>query len=276
MRKRVFTEEEIQKVVYNYTVLKMGQKRAGKEFNMNDRMVKRLLMEQNIPIKSIQETNITSYPLNHNFFDIENEDMAYVLGMLASDGCIAQNENCIYIELQESDKEILEQINQKMQNGRPVKHYETNKGYKNCKLYFFSAHIKKRLRYYNLMPNKTYDENFNFPFNLDKKYWIDYIRGYFDGDGCVKVTSSSLTFQIDAHNRKVLEAMRDYFSTEHGIKVEICVKYPTENNKQTGNMYRLYCYGEPAKRIFELMYHSSDILKLKRKYNKYLEICKKK
>ena len=68
MRKRVFTQEEIEKVIYNYTVLNMGQKRAGKEFKMNDRMVRRLLEENNIPIKTIQETNISRYKINEKFY----------------------------------------------------------------------------------------------------------------------------------------------------------------------------------------------------------------
>ena len=128
MRKRVFTQEEIEKVIYNYTVLNMGQKRAGKEFKMNDRMVRRLLEENNIPIKTIQETNISRYKINEKFFDIENSDMAYLLGLISSDGCIASNENCIYIELQEADGELLEEINRRLENERPVKYYQTSSG----------------------------------------------------------------------------------------------------------------------------------------------------
>ena len=58
MKKRVFTPEEIEKVIYNYTVLGMGQKRAGAEFHMDDRMVKRLLIENGVHIKSIHNLRI--------------------------------------------------------------------------------------------------------------------------------------------------------------------------------------------------------------------------
>ena len=95
MKKRTFTDEEIKKVIYNYTVLKMGQKRAGAEFHMNDRTVKRLLNENNIPIKSIQETNVSQYNIDVNFFKTQSADLAYVLGLIGSDGCVSSNENCI-------------------------------------------------------------------------------------------------------------------------------------------------------------------------------------
>ena len=269
MRKRVFTQEEIEKVIYNYTVLNMGQKRAGKEFKMNDRMVRRLLEENNIPIKSIQETNISRYKINEKFFDIENSDMAYLLGLISSDGCIASNENCIYIELQEADGELLEEINRRLENERPIKYYQTSSGYKNAKLYFFSKHIKDRLKYYNIVPNKTYSADFNFPALLNKKYWIDYIRGYFDGDGCVKRTSHSITFQIDGLKKEIFEVIQSYL-LEFGIETTL-----TYNIKNSGlKLWRLYCYGDNAQKIFQLMYYDKNQLRLNRKYEKYLLLKK--
>lgn len=270
MRKRIFTQEEIDTVIYNYTILKMGQKKAGAQFHMNDRMVKRLLEENNIPIKSIQETNVSRYYINEEFFDTQSEDMAYLLGLISSDGCIAGNENCIYIELQASDSDLLEEINKRLENERPVKLYETKRGYKNCKLYFFSKKIKEKLREYNLVPNKTYSEEFNFPFSLDKKYWIDYIRGYFDGDGCIKKTGYSITFQIDGLKKEIFETIQNFLLEEYNIETQL-----SYNIKQSGlKLWRLYCYGQNAQAIFEKMYHSDTQLRLNRKYHKYLSYKK--
>ena len=66
MKKPIFTQEEIDKVIYNYTILNMGQKRAGAEFHMDDRTVKRLLLENGIHIRTIQESNKSKYKINHN------------------------------------------------------------------------------------------------------------------------------------------------------------------------------------------------------------------
>lgn len=268
MKKRTFTDEEVQKVIYNYTVLKMGQKRAGAEFHMNDRMVKRLLQENNIPIKSIQETNVSRYGLNLDFFKKESHELGYFLGLVSADGCIASNENCIYIELQEQDGELLERLNKIIGNEREVKYYKTSKGYKNAKLYFFSKEVKEILAEYNIIPNKTYDENFNFPYKLNRGFWLDYIRGYFDGDGCIKKTHS-LTFQLDGAKKEILENIQKFLLEEFNIETSL-----TYNIKDSGmKLWRLYCYGDKADKIFNLIYNKSSI-HLKRKYEKYLLLKK--
>ena len=265
MKKRIFTKEEIETVIYNYTVLGMGQKRAGKQFHMKDRQVKRLLQENNIHIKSIQETNISHYKIDEEFFEKQSSDMAYVLGMLGSDGCISSNENCIYIELQEQDSELLEKINNKLKNERPIKHYVTSRGYHNCKLYFYSKRIKDILKEYRLVPNKTYSDEFGFPEKLDKIFWLDYIRGYFDGDGCIKKTGSSLTFQLDSVKKSLLKTIQNFLKEEHNIECQL-----TSNKKDKMIVWRLYCYSDSAEKIFNLLYKDPSCLKMKRKFDKFL------
>lgn len=274
MKKRIFTPEEIEKVIYNYEVLHMGQKKAGAEFHMNDRMVKRLLEENGVYIKSIQETNVSRYEIDEEFFDTESEDMAYILGLLASDGYISSRDNKVCIELQDSDSEILERINSVLKNKREVKHYITERGYKNCKLYFYSAHIKQALGCYKIIPNKTYDENYGFPINLNKKFWKDYIRGLFDGDGSIKMTENSITFQIDSSCRDIVDNIQKYFSENYNIELNIQTQTPNENNNRTINLYRIYAYGEKAKKVMEILYDTNSSLYLQRKKDKYLSLIK--
>lgn len=263
MKKPNYPQEIIDKVIYNYVELKYGQRKSGIEFNIGDSAVKRILQDNHIPIRNIQEANISRYGINEDFFKTQSSEMAYILGFLASDGCVARDENCVYIELIETDAEILEKINKILENERPVKFYETSRGYKNAKIYFFSKKMKDDLAEYGIIPNKTYSKDFGFPIKLNKEYWKDYIRGYFDGDGCVKKTGYSLTFQIDSVNRKLLEIMRDFFE-EKDIKTEITSQGP----ERTISLFRLYSYGENAKRIFEILY-SDTTLYLKRKKDKY-------
>ena len=89
-------------------------------------------------------------------FDIEEIQM--VLG-------VHKKENFIYLELQTSDKEILERINFTIGNSRPVKDYISQRGYKNSKLYFYNKEVKEILKDYHIVPNKTYDSSFGFSFS---------------------------------------------------------------------------------------------------------------
>lgn len=266
MKKRVFTPEEIDKVIYNYTVLGMGQKRAGAEFHMDDRMVKRLLIENGVHIKSIQETNISRYKMNHDYFSVQGHNQAYIIGFLGADGNISAKDNRIDLELFPSDYEILEKIRKELELERPIKIYECADGYKKNKLFFYSAKIKKDLMEYGLVPNKTYSKDYHFPYKLERQYVIDYIRGLFDGDGSVKMTGASITFQIDSSNKEIAEQVQSFLKKEHNIQAQI-----SEQKKKNVNLYRVYCYGAQAKALYKVLY-TPNALFLKRKYEKWQEL----
>ena len=117
------------------------------------------------------------------------------------------------------------------------------------------------------MPNKTYSKDFHAPYKLDKKYWIDYIRGFFDGDGCVK-KGSSISFELNSVNLKFLQDIQDFLQTEYNIQTNIST---TGMKNRNIPMYRLYCYGEKAKQVFNILY-TPNSLYLKRKYEHWLEL----
>lgn len=266
MKKRIFTQEEIEKVIYNYTVLGMGQKRAGAEFHMNDRMVKRLLLENEIHIKSIKDTNVSKYKINHNYFSIQGHNQAYIIGFLGADGNISAKDNRIDLELFPSDREILEKIRKEIELERPVKIYECANGYQKNKLFFHSAKIKKDLMEYGLVPNKTYSKDYHFPYKLERQYIIDYIRGLFDGDGSVKMTGSSITFQIDSSNKEIVEQIQSFLLEEYDIHTRI-----TEQKKKNIKLYRVYCFGAQAKAVYNILYTPNSLF-LERKHKKWQEL----
>lgn len=141
---------------------------------------------------------------------------------------------------------------------------------------FFSKHIKDRLAYYNIIPNKTTSEKFDFPKKLDRQYWIDYIRGYFDGDGCVKQTGASLTFQLDDASKPLLETIQQFLLEEYNAKTSIVLHKENHHDgyERKIPLYRLYCYGTEANKVFEAMYYNNNQIRLERKYNKYLSLKK--
>lgn len=263
----ILTEEQEQQIIYNYTVLKYGQKRAGAFIPVGDSVVKRVLTKHNVHIKSIQETNVNKLYVNHNYFKTQSADMAYWLGILGSDGSVNKSENQIYIELQRKDKELLEKLNTAIENERPVKDYETSKGYENSKLFFYSKEIKKDLAEYKIIPNKTYSPEYGFPFKLDKKYYPDYIRGLFDGDGSIKLTNNTVTWQLDSGSFEIITEIKKYLE-EQGIEVQytVCPKLNMD-------VYRVYAYGkEKVTKIYNLLYGSDSNLFLQRKKDRMKEL----
>ena len=269
MKKREFTKEEIEKVIYNYTVLNMGQRRAGAEFHMSDSTVKRLLLENGVKIKSIQETNISKYKINHDYFSTQGHNQAYIIGFLGADGNISAKDNRIDLELFSLDKEILEKIREELGLERPIKVYECASGYVKNKLYFYSAKIKQDLMKFGLVPNKTYSSDYKFPYILEKQYVIDYIRGLFDGDGSVKDANGTICFQIDSSNKQILIEIQQFLKNNYNIEMQL-----TSNQKTNIVLYRLYCYGENSRKIYSILYTPNSLF-LQRKYNKWQELLKR-
>lgn len=264
-----FTEEQIKDICQQYEQ-GVSRTRLKKQYKCSDSAILRILKKAGLHIRSIQESNITSYELNLDFFRNQNSNLAYFLGFLAADGTIHKDENFISLELQTSDKEILERINEKIGNSREVKDYITKRGYHNSKLYFYSKEVKEILAKYRIVPNKTYSDFFGFPEQLDEKFLADYLRGFTDGDGSFKQTGISPTWQIDSASRSFIEAWQKYLFTK-GIDCSIA-----KNKKTNVTLYRLYCYGyEKVGEIYNLLYGQNPELFLTRKKEKAESLLKR-
>lgn len=265
MGKITLTQEQIDTIINTYLSGK-SQRDSGKKVGVNYKVVQRVLKENEIPIRTQEETR-RQYYIDDNFFKTQSSEMAYILGLLGSDGCVAQNKNVIYIELQRQDKEILEKINTILKNERPVQDYITGRGYENSKMYFYSKIAKQDLAQYHIIPNKTYSNEYKFPEKLDKKYYADYIRGLFDGDGCVKDSNHCITWQIDTSSKDIAVQLEKYLISL-GIEAKILVL-----PKMNINIYRVYCYNQVnCEKIFSLLYNNNTNLFLERKYNKFVEL----
>lgn len=260
------------KIVYNYTVLNKGIAASGKEFNLGMAATKTILKDNGVKIRTQQESAVLSNKnrakkINHDYFKTESSNMAYVLGLLASDGTVRKNINEIKLTLNEEDSEILEQIKKELNFEGKIRHYEDSKGFKNATIAFTSAEIKKDLAKYNIISQKTF--TFTFPINLSKKYWIDFIRGYFDGDGSVGIAGQGLRWQICSATSNTLQTIVDFLYEEYNIpKVNV---QSQQRNKSI--LYNIQYSTSATKQIFNILY-TPNSLYLKRKYNKFTSIMK--
>lgn len=266
LRMKNFTEEEELYIVNSY-IKGISKNKLRKEFQVSESVIKRVLGKYNIEIRQVQQANKRKFNINDNYFDIESPNMAYIMGFWAADGNVSSNENRLDLELNSSDFEILEKMREELKSERPIKVYQCQNGYTKNKLLFWSSHIKKIFSEYGIVPNKTYSKNFHAPYKLDKKYWIDYIRGFFDGDGCIK-KATSLTFELNSTNLVFLEDIQEFMKSYYDIKMSISIAHSRPNQMV---LYRLYCYGEESKKIFQVLYTENSLF-LKRKYERWKEL----
>lgn len=260
-RKIVFEPQELEDIINSY---KKGESKNHIKirYGVSEKVIKRILKENNIQIRQVQQSNKRKYNINDNYFDKENSNMAYIMGFWAADGNVSNKENRLDLELHSKDIEILEKINKELQNERPIKRYECQSGYIKNKVLFWSSKIKKVFNDYGIVPNKTYSKDFHAPYKLNKKYWIDYIRGFFDGDGSIKISGNSLTFDLNCLNKNFLIDIQKFLKEYYNIK---------SNISWSGTVYRLYTYGEESKKIYSVLY-TPNSLYLKRKFKRWNEL----
>lgn len=196
--------------------------------------------------------------------------MAWLLGFLASDGTISLNKNLIKIGLSSKDREILEKIKEELQIENKITDYTTNKGFEVSELSWTCSQHKSDLSQYGIIPQKTF--LLTPPIKLEKQFYLDYLRGYFDGDGSISKNSANnaLVFSIGSGTQPIIQWIIDFLCDEYNIpKVNIQV------DKRGKNNYYYFQYStNSTKKIFNLLYKNINTLKLERKYNKFKELIK--
>ena len=266
-------QETVDIILDNYCNKKYGLIKSGKEVGVSSYIVRRLLLEKGIHIRSFSEAAVASnqtrrlYSVNDDYFSTESHNMAYFLGFLAADGTVNKDSNQIKIGLSSVDKDFLEQLRQEIEAEHPIISYQTANGYNVSELKFSSSKIKQDLSKYNIIPRKTY--SFSFPINLDRKYWIDFIRGYFDGDGSVSTAGpSAIRFQICSYRPQVLETIVNYLYKEYDIpKVSI-----QQQMKESGHyLYNFQYSNSSTRKLFDILYYPGCLC-LPRKYEKFKSI----
>lgn len=276
-KRKNFSETEIKDICALY-LQNTPRAHIAKKYGCTDKVIVRVLEQANIEIKrlnSVAQTKNRKFNINDDYFNInkQSSNSAYILGVLASDGCVASSQNQVYIELHRHDKELLEKINAELENERPVKDYVNHsKNYENSKIYFFSKQIKQDLSLYNIIPNKTHFNN-DFLQNIDTKYQIDFIRGMFDGDGCVKWSNGSIAWQIDSTSNKTLLHIQQILN-DYGIETKISKK----DDLSIVNLpvYRIYCYGfEKCYNLYKLFYSNKNTIYMLRKFTLFKNLLLK-
>ena len=212
------------------------------------------------------------------FNPVNTPEAAYILGFYIADGCL--NGNKFVITLNEKDKEILEKIRDYMSPITKLiykKETINKQGIVSHPMYSFAFACKEIvncLESLGLGKNKTYLSK-SIKNVVPKELMWDFIRGYWDGDGCI--SSSNVTknvketsynyinigFTIISKDPDILTEMNEFF-TEEGINAHV---YP--DNK--GN----YLVGTHSKseveKIYNKLYTSSNLF-MERKHTKFNEI----
>lgn len=231
------------------------------------------------------------HKVNRNYFkQIDSENKAYILGFFYADGYNSGTQ-ASFTQL-DQDRDILDQINKELDSDINISkkvQKSNNKIIDN--LTISSKEMCEDLSKLGAIQNKSL--NLKFPDKIiPEKFMRDFIRGYFDGDGCVwngkrkkmKVKDASrpsgyrerivhnVKFTITGYD-KFINSLQDYLISVLNFKktkLNYSKAKNINNNTQECVCTMEYSGRKQMEKFFNYLYTDAKIFG-KRKYNKFLE-----
>lgn len=200
------------------------------------------------------------------FKNINTKQKAYILGLIAADGYINKKATTLELSLKVSDRIILDEIKQSLGKNLTIKIKKDKRPNREnmARLFLFGNEMLKHLQTKGFDNNKTF--SLKFPYYIEDKLMPHFIRGYFDGDGCISYyvkDNQTYVFSQFIGTLNFVEGCQSYF-LRNNIK---------SNFYKEGVIYRLKVYGiKENKKLFELLYNYNSIYFLKRKYDIFVKV----
>mgnify|MGYP000037420261 CR=1 FL=1 len=246
---------------------KITIKELANFYKLSESTISQLLKERGIDIRTSSTIN-RKYIFDEHYFDcIDNNNKAYILGLLFADGCNTKK-GVISLSLQEKDKDILEKIKSELKYERDLillNYKSKSENWSNQYLLRFSSkYMSQQLSNLGMLPNKSLI--LTFPQWLDKKYYSHFIRGYFDGDGCIpknlKEKHLSIVGTLD-----FCTSIKEILSEE--ININSSISYCHGNT--ASNTRVLYISGKfQTEKFLNYIYNNAELF-IGRKHDLYLK-----
>lgn len=265
-----------QEIVRLYTKERKTLDEISKLFNINRYMLnwhlrKLVKIERHREIKRLT---------NQDYFEkIDTEEKAYFLGLLAADGCNSEEKNRIYLGLQMQDKYMVKNFakalgKENLSYKKPRKFFakKMKRFINSSGCVFFQIQDKKLsndLANLGIVSRKSLILKFPTGKQVPDHLIRHFIRGYFDGDGCV-----SRRFNHGACRWTIKFLSSKEFCDNFCYKIKSILNMDNISSKQDKNskIYGVEFGGNRKVKIFlDWMYKDATIF-LNRKYNKYNEL----
>ena len=209
--------------------------------------------------------------------------MAYILGLIFSDGAIEdvrKSSRTCYIAITSKDKAFIEEVRDVLSPSHKlyirlprINRFSNGKSYQCSTLY--TLRIGNKIMYQDLInlglrPRKSL--KMKFP-NIPQQYFNFFLRGYFDGDGCVSVYKQRgrmhKTIQV------IFTSGTKTFLEKISLTVDKIIKIEGSKVGNYGGAFRLTYKQNKALKLLAFMYSRlNHAIYLDRKYKIYQNYLK--
>ena len=252
-------EEAIKLLNQGYSLEKIS-----KNYKCSADCLSKRLKKKGIIINNLQNERNTNIDI---FEKIDNEEKAYWLGFLYADGNLSKNFNkTISIALKESDINHLEKFKKFIECKNSIKLIEK---YKAVRFNFSSKKVHKDLINLGCVPAKSLILTFPTEQQVPLEFQRHFIRGYFDGDGCLSYSNNNKLLNnptlypsvslIGTEN--IVNKINDLFNSNNRITLA--------NKNGSDKIFTLSFNKQNRSNFLNYIYDNSTIY-LERKYKRYL------
>lgn len=251
----------------------------GERYKKDPSNVGAKLRKLGVTMRSNKE-NSRRYEFNNTryFQNINTAEKAYFLGFMYADGYVTSSDGSgarsFGVSLSMVDIHILEQFKKELKSTHPVNVYKSYSGYSEgneyCRLL-----IRNDDTVQDLVNNGVVEKKTNIitrPNSVPSDLIRHFIRGYFDGDGSIKITKPAnekmaTSFCVSfLGTDDILHFISDYFLEKDLIK-----RVNKFQKRREGQIVSCVDYGGniQSKKILDHLYEESTVC-LERKYKRYL------
>ena len=268
MVKKVVIEKE--ELLELYTNQRKSTKEIANIYNTSTKTVRMRLHEYNIPVRQSNEIN-RKYTFDECYFNtIDTQSKAYILGLISSDGWVANNRfgtpALVGISFQERDGEVIDFIKQELQCPNHSEHKKV--GHRGVS--FSSTKMAKKLCEYGIVPNKSTIINMEEVVklaNIPEHLVPSFLLGVYDGDGgiysCLGKNQKTVQWTMGITGTlPTCKFLKEYFNCGHIVDEET----------NCGAIYTFKLAGRnQGVNGLSKLYDNHNSFYFKRKYNKFLD-----
>lgn len=255
-------QEIIDSIIKDYKNINTAE--ISKKYHMSQYKVCAILKINNIKITPKGYHSNFENKINHNYFErIDTEEKAYWLGFLYADGYNDTNRCSVELCLKESDLNMIQKFKESLSSSYKISKKKTKL---NNKIFFSYRHIIYSKKITNDLVNLgCYNKKsliLKFPTykQVPKKLIHHFMRGYFDGDGCISGSKIMINGTKKFLN-KYIKILRKNTNISEAESWSMDGKAHRWQHASKKDLYQ----------IFNFLYKDSTIF-LERKYNRFIEL----
>lgn len=208
---------------------------------------------------------IYKYNINSDYFKTWSSEMAYVLGFITADGNVQQTKRGYHVHIACDDLDIIEKIKTHLNATVPIRKKIRPNRKISYSLRFSDKKIYNDLLTLGIVPRKSLIIR---PPKIPKKYLWHYIRGFFDGDGCVHLLRTRYPSKLNTYFYTGSPYMAQFIlQTISSFIVGYKGKLIKKRNK---NAFVIHFGQKHSEVIFRYMYNNATIF-MNRKYTIFLK-----